>query len=216
MIAVSLLVALSFLQAFAPGQSGQISGRITVDGTGAPVADARVTIILVAPSGLIRTPRQTTTGLDGVFQFDDVEPGGYRIGVQKRGFAPETQSPGQAADQLVQVGPGQSVGGIDRRLSKGAVISGRIFDANGEPIPDVQMIAMRRIVSSSGKSARLAPANGAGSRDQRPGRVSPLRTASRRVHCHSDAGSDALRRSSSCIRWSALGAGADALSRDDG
>lgn len=176
MIAVSLLVALSLLPAPAAEQTGHISGIVTVEGTNAPIVDARVTIILVVPSGLIRQPQRTATGQDGRFHFDDVEPGGYRISVEKMGFAPARNVPGQDLDQLVRVGTGQSVDGVDRRLEKGAVISGRIFDANGEPIPDLRMMAMRRFASGRGGRPRLTPAPGQslGSNDLGEFRISGL------------------------------------------
>jgi protocatechuate 3,4-dioxygenase beta subunit len=176
MIAVILLVALSLLPVPSADQTGHISGIVTVEGTSAPIADARVTIILVVPSGPIRQPQRTVTGQDGRFQFDDVEPGGYRISVEKMGFAPARNLPGQELDQLVRVGAGQSVDGVDRRLEKGAVISGRIFDANGEPIPDLRMMAMRRLSSGRGGPVRLTPAPGQslGSNDLGEFRISGL------------------------------------------
>jgi hypothetical protein len=48
-IICSLLVALSLAQASAAVQTGRISGRVTVAGTGAPIVGARVTIIPAAP-----------------------------------------------------------------------------------------------------------------------------------------------------------------------
>ncbi len=160
MIAISLLVALSLLQSPAAAQSGHISGRITVEGTNAPIADAQVMLIPVTrTAGPIGPPPQTTTDQDGRYQFDDVAPGAYRINIQKTGFAPEMGVPGQPPSQMVRVGDGQSVS-VDRQLQKGAVISGRILGANGEPMPDVQMMAMRRVAAGRGNPARLMPAPG--------------------------------------------------------
>jgi hypothetical protein len=162
MVAISLLIAMSLVQAPAAAQSGHISGRVSVEGANTPIADAQVTIVLAArTSGTLGPPQQASSDQNGRFQFDDVAPGAYRITVQKTGFAPEMWLPGQPASTLLQVAAGQSVV-VDRHLQKGAVISGRILDANGEPVPDVQMMAMRQVALGRGAPSRLIPAPGRG------------------------------------------------------
>jgi hypothetical protein len=106
-------------------------------------------------------PPQTTTDQDGRYEFDRVAPGAYRIEVQKTGFAPLIDPP---RSPTVQVAPGQSVGGVDRQIQKGAVIAGRILDPNGEPLPDVRIMVMRRMTlpAASGMAPRLIPAPGQG------------------------------------------------------
>jgi protocatechuate 3,4-dioxygenase beta subunit len=163
MFVTSLLVALSFVQAPATSQAGHISGRITAQSTNTPIADAQVTLIpQTRPAGPAGLPPQAFTDRDGRFQFDDVTPGTYRISVQKSGFAPDEWFPGQPPSQQVRVAPGQSVSGIDRQLQKGAVIGGRILDANGEPMPDVPIMVMRHVAIGRGTSSRLIPAPGQG------------------------------------------------------
>ncbi|HEX5574562.1 MAG TPA: TonB-dependent receptor, partial [Gemmatimonadales bacterium] len=57
----------------------QVSGTVT-DSAGAPLAEARVT--------LIELHRSTTTGTEGRFAFPEVAPGRYRLSVSAIGFAP--------------------------------------------------------------------------------------------------------------------------------
>ncbi len=57
----------------------QVSGTVS-DTTGAPIADARVT--------MIELRRSTTTSPEGRFAFTEVAPGQYRLSVSAIGFAP--------------------------------------------------------------------------------------------------------------------------------
>jgi hypothetical protein len=160
---IGLLIALLFGQAAATDQPGRIAGRITVEGANTPVAAARVILIPTArPIGPPGRPPQTTTDVDGRYQFTGVAPGGYRVEVQKTGFAPlMAVDLGLARSPIVQVAPGQSVDGVDCHLQKGGVIAGRILDAHGEPLPDISIMAMRRLKlpDVAGGPARLVPAS---------------------------------------------------------
>jgi hypothetical protein len=160
----SLWLALSLSQA-APGTqavtTGQIAGRVTVEGTNTPVARARITLMPGSPpTGQMWMPPQTLTDRDGRFVFAGLAPGSYRIDVQKTGFAPPAV-PGRAP--ATQVSAGQTTE-IALTLLKGAVIAGRLLDESGEPATDVSVMAMYRVdVSTTGAAApRFMPAPGAG------------------------------------------------------
>jgi protocatechuate 3,4-dioxygenase beta subunit len=167
MFGLSLLVALSLGQAPAVGQTGRIAGRVTLAGPNTPVSGARVMLIPTTPptrsaaggSGLVGMPPQTTTDDDGRYTFENLTPGAYRINIQKSGLAPLTaEGPGAPPGPIIQVAAGQSVD-VDRQLQKGAIISGRVLDPRGEPMPDVSMMVMRRVtLGRSGLPARLIPA----------------------------------------------------------
>src|SRR5438552_15809259 len=87
----SLLLVLSMSQAAAPAATGGIGGRVTVEGTNAPIAGARV---MIFPMGRPATPPtvpmmqnpQTATDLDGRFGLSLVGRGEYLIDVTITGF----------------------------------------------------------------------------------------------------------------------------------
>jgi carboxypeptidase family protein len=145
----------------APPSEGALSGQVVADGTNAPVADARIVVFPAAPrSGPFGgPPPQAMTDAQGRFTVSRLAPGSYRIDVQKTGFAPlnDMTQRGPTAD----VTAGQTTS-VLLRLHKGAVIAGRILDAAGEPISDVQVVAMRRFAGPSnglsGPAPRLIPA----------------------------------------------------------
>jgi hypothetical protein len=73
-----------------------------------------------------------------------VPPGTYRINVERNGFV-RSQYGARAVNgpgSVVTVGSGQAVKEIAIRMQPHAVISGRVLDDEGEPIPHVQVQAM--------------------------------------------------------------------------
>jgi protocatechuate 3,4-dioxygenase beta subunit len=169
-IVLSLLLAISATQG-SQEAFGTLSGRVVADGTNAPVADARIIVMPTGPrtrplpAGPIGPPPQATTDSDGRFTFPHLRVGTYRIDVQKTGFAPlaEMGQPGPTT----QIAANQSAS-IELRVKKGAVIAGRVLDAAGEPMPDVHVMAMRRMQGSAamrapaGTAPRLLPAGPGG------------------------------------------------------
>ena len=163
MIIAALLAALSFSQTPAPAATGRLSGRVTVEGTNAPVAGARVMVLTIMraampPSGPMPIPPQVMTDQDGRFVFNSVAPGEYRIDVQKTGFAslmdPSTRP------RTYTVAAGQALDNVSIVLQKGAVISGKVLDQKGEPVTDARVMALRRITPPGASTAppRLIPA----------------------------------------------------------
>ena len=140
-------------------QPGRILGRVTVQGTGAPIEGARVMLI---PSGMgvarSGPPPQGVTDEAGRFVLQSLPPGDYHISVQKTGYV---QYPLDGANRRLQIASGQAIDGLDIQLPKGAVIAGRVLDASGAPLPDVRVMAMRHFVppgAPAGVAPRLMPA----------------------------------------------------------
>jgi carboxypeptidase family protein len=143
---LALIVAISLGQTVPAAQpaGARLAGRVTVEGTNAPLADARIVLVpagrvMIQPFG---PPPQTTTDQDGRFAFAGLRPGEYRINVERTGYAP-LDEPGRG--RTVQLAEGQSIEDLQLQLQKGAVIAGRILAPSGEPEPDVRVIALRRL-----------------------------------------------------------------------
>lgn len=141
---VSLFVAISLSQAAPAPTTGRIAGRVTVEGANTPIAGARLVLFPAGPRfGPMGPPPQALTDQDGRFVFDNIAPGEYHLNVQKTGFAPLFDA--GTRPSTIQVGAGQIVDGMRVQLQKGGVIAGKVLDASGEPLPDVQVMAMRRV-----------------------------------------------------------------------
>ena len=85
--------------------------------------------------------RSITASDDGTFTFTDVNPGTYRIRVDRDGFL--TQEYGQrswtGAGVPVTIQPGQTLSGVNFQLVQGGTIVGRILDENFEPVTGIQV-----------------------------------------------------------------------------
>src|SRR5262245_35841171 len=146
----------------APAPSARISGRVTTADTGRPVKRARVFVTAVElPGG-----RGVLTDDAGLFDLADLPAGRYTLTVSKSGFISLSygqRRPLQAGTPL-QLGDGEQMKGVEFRLPRGGVISGRIMDEDGEPVPGAMVRVMRYQYLQGDR--RLTPA-GNGQTDDR-------------------------------------------------
>jgi hypothetical protein len=125
---------------------GRIVGRVLIRDENQPVSGARVMLMplrrgpVLPTSAPIGPPAQVLTGADGVYSFDRVAAGEYRVSAQKTGLAQGPQTMQQAV--TVVVAAGQAVRNPDIFLDRGGAISGRILDGNGEPMADIRVMAL--------------------------------------------------------------------------
>jgi protocatechuate 3,4-dioxygenase beta subunit len=137
------------MQAAAAPSSVTVSGRVLEEGTQAPIAAAQVTLFRFQRMTTQRAfpgpdrPRIATTDSNGRYVFEGVDAGQYRIAVQKAGFAVPDEFAINPSG-LIDLKAGERRTDVNMTMQRGAVIVGRIFDASGEPLADVQMMAMRK------------------------------------------------------------------------
>jgi hypothetical protein len=85
------------------------------------------------------------TDLGGRFEVKGIEPGRYRLRVIRNGYV--TQEYGQRTPNdpgaVLALSPGQDLKDLLFRLLPAAVISGRIQNENGDPLPWVRVSALR-------------------------------------------------------------------------
>jgi protocatechuate 3,4-dioxygenase beta subunit len=159
-----------------PGGTSAIKGRVVAADTGNPIRRANVTLVRAVPpqtggggrgaaaTGALASPasrssqppegfsrpRQAVTNAQGVFEFNGLQAGTYRVIVSgathfpqylgmaygaKRPNAPFSSDMGQS----ISVAEGQTFDKAVVRLPRGAVISGRVTDENSEPLARVQV-----------------------------------------------------------------------------
>jgi Carboxypeptidase regulatory-like domain len=107
-------------------QSTSVEGRVT-NAAGEPLKNATVYLLQGQPSGLT-----FETGADGSFVFQDVAPGRYNIQVQRGGYVSE---PGLT----VTVVAGQPMTGIALKMTRAALLVGRVLDPDGDPVPNADV-----------------------------------------------------------------------------
>jgi protocatechuate 3,4-dioxygenase beta subunit len=174
---------LAFAQAADSDQKKiRVSGRV-LSTAGEPVRKATVRlqrggvqIVMRGPGA--PTPPGTyveTTGDQGDFQFEDVEPGAYQLQAERSGFVPQfygARLPNTSGTPLT-VREGDKLGGLEIRMVPQAVITGRVFDQDGDPVAGIEVRAYRYVYAGGQRQLR-AEGTGGTTDDQGLFRISSL------------------------------------------
>jgi hypothetical protein len=119
-----------------------------------PIRKAKVSLTAIGSEG----SKSVDTGDDGKFALKDVKPGRYRLSASKPGYEATgygARKPGDAAGQVLRVDPGANLTKLDIRLPKQGVISGKILDADSEPVSKVLVMALANTYYQGGRRTRL-------------------------------------------------------------
>jgi hypothetical protein len=139
----------------------RISGRVLAADTGRPVRRARV--LLASAAG---PQRNVLTDDNGTFELMGLAGGRYTLTASRSGFV--TLSYGQRRPRQggtpLELAAGQDLKGIDIRLPRGSVITGRIVDDSGEAMAGVMV---RVLAYQYGQGERRLTAAGGGQTDDR-------------------------------------------------
>lgn len=121
-----------------------LTGRV-VDGlSGEPIPRARVRVML---PGVQRPP--VLTGTDGAFTFTNLPAGGFSVLADKStyltGRFPEPSRSVRIGSQRTMLRDGQSLDNVVVPMYRGSAITGRVFDAHGDPVEYASVSALRLV-----------------------------------------------------------------------
>src|ERR1039457_1392752 len=123
-----------------PDDKCSIEGTVLNSATGEPVKKARVTL---APAGEHMDAYAATTDASGHFLIDEVDAGRFSLIVSRSGYTQSVSSPGgPKSSSVLTLEKGQKMKEIVIKLAPEGVISGRILDADGDPLGDVNIECM--------------------------------------------------------------------------
>ncbi len=126
-----------------------VGGRLTDANTGEPVRKATLSLMQMPSGGAVMTgppPATTvTTDSEGKFSFMKVEPGTYMLTAEKTGYVRQQYGSrgGQFGGSSIVVKAGDKFASLDFRLPRQAVITGKVLDEDGEPVPNAMVSTMR-------------------------------------------------------------------------
>ena len=140
---ISLSLMLFFFQTPAsPPPRASVQGFVLKMGTGEPLSKAAVTLTRTDGQRQIYT---TSTGPDGKFVFQNVDPAQYRLGATRNGFV-RSEYGARAPNRpglLITLSAGQRMVDAIVQLTPAGTIAGRVFDRDGEPLANVTVQAQK-------------------------------------------------------------------------
>jgi hypothetical protein len=136
LLLVFCLAARIWAQAPAPSDARYtLRGSVVNSLTGEPIHKASV--VLYGPES-----KALVTGPDGQFEIGGLLAGSYSLGANKAGFA--DRRVGATPISSVQVGPDTSP--VVIKLIPFGKIAGRVVDSDGEPVPNLNVEALSRVL----------------------------------------------------------------------
>jgi protocatechuate 3,4-dioxygenase beta subunit len=124
-----------------PKPSASISGRITI--AGQPVPNALLTLRLVENSPVSDPVVKAVTDVEGRYQFTGLRAGRYTISAMAPAYVGPNDAHYGQLGKNVTLANNETVEGIDFALTRGGVITGRVTDANGQPVIEEQLTVAR-------------------------------------------------------------------------
>ena len=137
--------------------AGVVGGRVRTR-SGQSLRDA--VVALEHRDGAGRT-RSTVSDERGVYRFDGVPVGRYRVVAMKAGFGRRYHGEDRYGESpaSVEVGLGSVSQEVDIVLARGAVVAGRVQDDRGLAVPGAGVVLLQRVSRRGAVSLRVAGAD---------------------------------------------------------
>jgi hypothetical protein len=130
-----------------PANPCTVQGVVLKAGTGEPLRKANVEMWLDGGAG---QPHDATTDSMGRFELKNLEPGRYRLSAERNGYVRQEygQTKADGAGSVLTLSSGQKISDITIQLIPTAVISGHIYDEDGEPVQGAQATTLRYVYAN--------------------------------------------------------------------
>jgi hypothetical protein len=145
-----------------PSELCSVEGVVVKSTTGEGIKNATVQL---SPIGGGQQAYSTLTEKSGRFIIRDIAPGRYRIRAGGSGYTQQTsgKSRGSTQARILDLAPGKDMRGFTFRLVPPGVITGTVYDEEGDPVTLAQVKALR--VAGSGTRRQLSDAGSAQTND---------------------------------------------------
>ncbi len=127
-------------------QTCAIRGIVRAMGSGAPLADAEISVTREDSSDL---PLLVLTDAHGAYCVDDLRPGNYSVVAEREGYVPRLFGQRGRSNKgiVLPLAPGKRFDAVDFELLSTGVIAGHVFGVDGHPRigADVQAFTPRYV-----------------------------------------------------------------------
>ncbi|HSY92074.1 MAG TPA: carboxypeptidase-like regulatory domain-containing protein [Candidatus Binatus sp.] len=119
-----------------------IEGQIVQQPGGQPVRKADVRLFSIGEHQEVEEQEYSAaTDAEGHFKIEDLKPGIYRLHYDRTGFV-DAERRHHGDEMLLSLAPGQDVKDLLFHMAPAAVITGKVTDADGDPVPNVEVAAI--------------------------------------------------------------------------
>lgn len=147
----AMLAVLAPAQTNTPQPTAVISGVVLDSFTRQPLKEVEVRARIFPPGQSKSQASSATTDAAGHFTLDGMFPGRYIISASRPGYIGQRISGGGGGSgRLLTVAPDQHSDDLIIELTPGAKISGIIKNADGKPMPEVSVEAVKKFQSGNG------------------------------------------------------------------
>ena len=146
---------------FGQNEGATIDGRVTDAISGTPVRRASVTL---RPIRGTAKSYIAASSVDGAFVFNSVDPGSYRIFLEKPGYLSQEYGSKtfQFGGEAISVAAGDKKTGIEFKAMPQSVLTGKVIDDDGEPVPQASVVATQKTKWNRQASGRNGNTNDIG------------------------------------------------------
>jgi protocatechuate 3,4-dioxygenase beta subunit len=125
--------------------SASIDGSVVKDPGDQPLKKATVQVVSDEEGGSSYT---AVSDSEGQFGISSLQPGRYRIFVERSGFIEVDKSGHRLPGTALSLQAGQRIKDLQLRMLPAAVVTGRVVDEDGDPMPNVEVSVLHYGYSS--------------------------------------------------------------------
>jgi len=139
---LSLLTLTHAQDSVSPPNTATLAGTVVKEPCSQPLK--KVLLHLIAEDQNQGGNYTADTDSEGHFRVEKVQPGRYRLLLEKTGFHQINLRGHQAESSILSVQPGQDVDGLLFQMLPAAVITGKVVDEDGDPMPGYGVSLLRK------------------------------------------------------------------------
>ena len=124
-----------------------LAGRVVKDPGGEPLKKAIIELIQDT-AGESAHNYTATSDAEGNFSISNITPGRYHLLIERTGYLFVDTKHHRSDSTTLSLEPGQSLTGQVFRMLPCAVVTGRVLDEDGDPMPEAFVTLLRRVPSS--------------------------------------------------------------------